>query len=152
MTSFIAAGGSGRSASFIPAVPAAWSVTTIAFMMIFSSVVCLFGGNVAAIESPFDISCQGPWVVSQVALGGADKTQPADLDSAGRPRAPMGACRSRTNADDRLPADPLGRIESGDGIVEGRDVADVRPQSSVPHPLDDLTQLGAIGHQNKVDR
>jgi hypothetical protein len=64
----------------------------------------------------------------------------------------MGACRSRTNADDRLPADPLGRIESGDGIVEGRDVADVRPQSSVPHPLDDLTQLGAIGHENKVDR
>jgi hypothetical protein len=28
---------------------------------------------------------------------------------------------------------------------EGRDVADVRPQSSVPHPLDDLNQLGAIG-------
>src|SRR3954447_2034583 len=37
-----------------------------------------------------------------------------------------------TNADDRLPADPLGRVEGGDGIVEGRDVADVRPQSSVP--------------------
>src|SRR5262245_36441288 len=34
MTSFIAAGGSGRSTSFIPAVPAAWSVTTIAFMII----------------------------------------------------------------------------------------------------------------------
>src|SRR4029450_2517514 len=43
-------------------------------------------------------------------------------------------------------------IESGDGSVEGRDVADVRPQSSVTHPLDDLTQLGAIGHENKVDR
>src|SRR5215472_4328444 len=70
----------------------------------------------------------------------ADRTQPADLDSAGRPRASMGACRSRTNADDRLPADPLGRVEGGDGIVEGRDVADVRPQSSVTHPLDDLTQ------------
>src|SRR5207247_2704558 len=66
--------------------------------------------------------------------------------------AVTGACRSRTNADDRLPADPLGRIESGDGIVEGRDVADVGPQSSVTHPLDDLTQLGAIGHENKVDR
>src|SRR6266849_2985519 len=112
MTSFIAACGSGRSSSFIPAVPAAWSVTTIAFMIIFSSVICLFGGNVAG----------------------------------------MGACRSRTNADDRLPADPLGRIESGDGIVEGRDVADVRPQPSVPHPPDDLTQLGTIGHDNKVDR
>ena len=59
---------------------------------------------------------------------------------------------SRTNSDDRLPADPLGRIESGDGIDEGRDVADVCTQSSVPHSLDDLTQLGAIGHENKVDR
>src|SRR6476646_6387278 len=38
------------------------------------------------------------------------------------------------------------------GVVEGRDVADVRPQSSVTHPLDDLTQLGAIGHEDKVDR
>src|SRR5215510_9552338 len=85
-------------------------------------------------------------------LGGVERTQPADLDSAGRPRASMGACRSRTNADDRLPADPLGRVEGGDGIVEGRDVADVRPQSSVTHPLGDLTQLGAIGHENKVDR
>src|SRR5215813_8108169 len=33
MTSVIAAGGSGRSASVIPAVPAAWSVTTIAFIL-----------------------------------------------------------------------------------------------------------------------
>src|SRR6185369_13002133 len=33
MTSFIAADGSGRSTSFIPAVPAAWSVTTIAFIV-----------------------------------------------------------------------------------------------------------------------
>src|SRR5712691_11784902 len=108
MTSFIAAGGSGRSTSVIPAVPAAWSVTTIAFMGIVSSVICLFG-------------------------------------------ALMGACRSRTSADDRLPADPLGRIEGRDGIVEGRDVADVRPQSSVPHPLDDLTQLGPIGLDDEVD-
>ena len=38
------------------------------------------------------------------------------------------------------------------GIVEGRDVADVRPQLSVPHPLDDLTQLGTIGLDNEVDR
>src|SRR6185312_1485085 len=57
-----------------------------------------------------------------------------------------------TNADDRLPADPLGRIEGRDGIVEGRDVADVRPQPSVPHPPDDLTQLGTIGLDNEVDR
>src|SRR5262249_45308731 len=76
----------------------------------------------------------------------------ADLDSAGRPRASIFACRSRTNADDRLSLASLGPVEGGDGIVEGCDVADVRPQSSVTHPLDDLTQFGAIGHQNKVDR
>jgi hypothetical protein len=56
------------------------------------------------------------------------------------------------NADDRLPIASLGRVEGGDGFVEGRDVADVRSQSSVPHPLDDLTQLGAIGLDNEVDR
>jgi hypothetical protein len=58
-----------------------------------------------------------------------------------------GLCRLRvlrTNADDRLPGASLGRVEGGDSSVEGRDVADVRPQSSVPHPLDDLAQLGTI--------
>src|SRR5215472_1266746 len=75
----------------------------------------------------------------------------------GRLSGSMGAYRSRTNADDRLPRDPLGLdplgwVQGGDGVVEGRDVADVRPQSSVPHPLDDLTQLGAIGLDNEVDR
>ena len=68
---------------------------------------------------------------------GADRMQLADLDSAGRLRASMGACRSRTNADDRLPLASLGRVQGGDGVVEGRDVADVRPQPSVTHPLDD---------------
>jgi hypothetical protein len=63
MTSFIAAGGSGRSISVIPPVPAAWSVTTIAFMGIVSSVNCLVGG-IAALENPFEIYCQRPWVVS----------------------------------------------------------------------------------------
>src|SRR6516164_1652848 len=59
---------------------------------------------------------------------------------------------SRTNADDRLPLASLGRVQGGDGFVEGRDVADVRPQSSVTHPLDNLTQLGTIGLDNEVDR
>ena len=45
-----------------------------------------------------------------------------------------------------------GRVEGADGIVEGRDDADVRPQSSVPHPLNDLAQLGTIGFDNEVDR
>ena len=43
-------------------------------------------------------------------------------------------------------------FKGGDGIVEGRDLADVRPQSTVPHPLDDLSQLGTIGLDNEVDR
>src|SRR3954463_10322623 len=68
------------------------------------------------------------------------------------PRASIGACRSRTNADDRLPRASLSRVEGGDSVIEGRDVADVRPQSSVPHSLDDLTQLGTIGLDNEVDR
>src|SRR5512143_762673 len=59
------------------------------------------------------------------------------------------SCRSRTNADDRLPRASLGRVEGGDGFVEGRDGADVRPQSSVPHSLDDLTQLGASDSTTK---
>src|SRR3954447_11489818 len=58
----------------------------------------------------------------------------------------------RANADDRLSLDPLGRIERRNGIIEGRDIADDRPQTSVSHPLDNLTQLGAIGHDNEVDR
>jgi hypothetical protein len=71
----------------------------------------------------------------------ADRTQPAGLDSSGWPRASMGACPSRTNADDRLPPASLGRVEGGDGVVEGRDFTNVRLRPSVPHPLDDLTQL-----------
>src|SRR5436853_4941370 len=69
-----------------------------------------------------------------------------------RLHGPMGACHSRANADDRLPRASLGSVEGRDGIVEGRDVADVRPQSSVPHSLDNLTQLGTIGLDNEVDR
>src|SRR6516165_5472604 len=55
------------------------------------------------------------------------------------------------NADDRLSLDPLGRVEGGDGIVEGSHVADVCPQPTIPDPLDDLTQLGAIGYDDEVD-
>src|SRR3954453_2173884 len=60
--------------------------------------------------------------------------------------------RLRTNADDRLPLDPRSRVEGGDGNVEGRDIADVRPQSSVPDTLEDLAQLGTIGLDDEVDR
>src|SRR6201981_741624 len=109
MTSFIAACGSGRSTSFIPAVPAAWSVTTIAFMIIFSSVAFLLVEMLQRWKARSTPNPRGHGVVSQVALGGADRTQPADLDSAGRPRASMGAGRSRKKADGRLSADAPGR-------------------------------------------
>src|SRR5437588_6461224 len=56
-----------------------------------------------------------------------------------------------TNWDDRLPVASLGRVEGGDGIVDGGNGADVGPQSSVFHPLDDLTQLGTIGLHDEVD-
>src|SRR5262252_6670816 len=55
------------------------------------------------------------------------------------------------NADDRLSLDPLGRVESGNRIVEGSHVADVCPQPTVADPLDELTQLGAIGYHDEVD-
>src|SRR5215471_20292233 len=56
------------------------------------------------------------------------------------------------NADDRLSLDPLGRVEGGDGVIEGRDVADVCPHSPVTRAPDNLTQLGAIRHDNEVNR
>src|SRR5262249_38750385 len=55
---------------------------------------------------------------------------------------------SRTNADDRFALDPLGRVEGGYGVIESRDVADVRPHSSITCPPDNLTQLGAIGYDD----
>ena len=65
---------------------------------------------------------------------------------------PLAFLSSRTNPNDRLPGSALGRVECGDGIVKGCDGSDVRPQSPVPHPLDDLTQLSTIGLDNEVYR
>jgi hypothetical protein len=45
-----------------------------------------------------------------------------------------------------------GWVEGGNGIVESRDGADVRAQSSIPNALNDLTQLGTIGLDNEIDR
>src|SRR6202012_3661197 len=59
---------------------------------------------------------------------------------------------SRTNADDRLALDLLSRVEGGEGVIEGRYFADVRPHSSVTCPPDNLAQLGPIGLDNKVNR
>src|SRR5262249_23157691 len=64
----------------------------------------------------------------------------------------IGACRSRTNVDDRLAPDPLGRGAGRDAPIEGRALADIRPQPPVARPPDDLAQLGAIGLDDEVDR
>src|SRR5260221_5671347 len=58
---------------------------------------------------------------------------------------------SRTNADDRFSLDLFGPVEGGDGIVEVSHFADVCPQPTMPDPLDDLSQLGAIGYDDEVD-
>src|ERR1700739_3615323 len=55
------------------------------------------------------------------------------------------------NTDDRLSLDPLGPVEGGNRIVEGSHVADVCPQPTNPDPLDELTQLGAIGFDDELD-
>src|SRR5262252_9277453 len=55
------------------------------------------------------------------------------------------------NADDRLSLDSLGRVQGGDGVVEGSHFADVCPQPTIPQPLDELTQLGPIGYDDEVD-
>src|SRR6201998_4081369 len=55
------------------------------------------------------------------------------------------------NADDCLSLDSLGPVEGGNRIVEGSHFADVCPQPTNPDPLDELTQLGAIGFNDEVD-
>src|SRR5262245_10645444 len=55
-------------------------------------------------------------------------------------------------ADDRFARASLGRIQGRGGIVEGCDIADIRPQPSVPHPLDDFDELSAVGLDDEIDR
>src|SRR4051794_15487378 len=54
------------------------------------------------------------------------------------------------NTDDRLSlASRL--VEGGNGIVEGSHFADVCSQSTIPHPPDNLTELGAVGYDDEVN-
>jgi hypothetical protein len=57
----------------------------------------------------------------------------------------------RLNKNDCLSFDPFGRVECGDGIVESSHLSDVCPQPTIPNPLDEFTQLGAIRYNNEVD-
>jgi len=45
----------------------------------------------------------------------------------------------------------VGRVEGGDGFVEGCDRADVCAKAAAANALDDLEQLGTIGLDNEVD-
>src|SRR6201993_1264260 len=96
--------------------------------------------SLTATHSAADCAAGPGFVTRPRGLFGGEEAERREIMSIARPSE-----SSPTNADDRLPRAPLGRVEGGDSLVEGRDVADVRPQSSVPHPLDDLTQLGTIG-------
>src|SRR5213082_2568034 len=57
----------------------------------------------------------------------------------------------RMNVDDRLSPDPFGPVEGGNSVVEGSHLADICPQPTIPQPLDELTQLGAIGYDDEVN-
>ena len=61
------------------------------------------------------------------------------------------AASSRTGANYRLSTDPLGAVEGGNSIVEGRDVADVCPQPTYSDLLDEFTQSGGIWCDDEID-
>src|SRR5690349_13226974 len=57
----------------------------------------------------------------------------------------------RVNSDDGLALPTLGRAQGCYGVVERSDVSDVRAEATVPHPLDDLRQLRAVGLDDEVN-
>src|SRR5436305_14786523 len=84
----------------------------------YKSVFALFAGNAAGME-PVRHLMTGAMGSFPGCHRGSDRTQPADVDKRRPAASSMRACCSRTNADDRLPVDPLGLVYGGDGIVEG---------------------------------
>src|SRR5690606_24944651 len=85
--------------------------------------------------------------------GSADRDRTSSAHSVHVMTGLFAVCASSwKNADDRLPLASPGRVEGGNGLVEGCDAADVRPQPPLTYPPDDLTQLGAIGLDDEVDR
>src|SRR6266487_5140007 len=89
--------GSGRSTSFIPAVPAAWSVTTIAFIGIVSSVVCLPGGKVHGRKAPkpgaMKVVLRQPERLAAAGASGARPPEPHAQMSSGELRQPVAITR-----------------------------------------------------------
>jgi hypothetical protein len=69
--------------------------------------------------------------VTEGLTGAGDAQQVAVLEAVGaeRPRRHQSHARTRI-----VFPDPFGRVEGADGLVDGRDVAEVRPQSSGRSP------------------
>src|SRR5262245_56380646 len=79
------------------------------------------------------------------------RRSPVSAAAAGeQPLAPAEYSWANENAHSSFSS--LGRVEGGYRFVDGRDGADARSQSSVLHPLYDLSQLGTIGLDNEVGR
>src|SRR5438309_1475990 len=55
----------------------------------------------------------------------------------------------RINVNNGLSPDPLGPVKGGNGIVEDSHIADVCTQPTIPEPMDNLVQLGAIGFDDE---
>src|SRR6185437_12426434 len=67
-------------------------------------------------------------------------------------RRSPGRLAGQPNSDNRLSCAAFLRTECGHRIVEGRNGADVRPDATVAHALDDLAQLGAIRLYDEINR
>src|SRR6059058_5879875 len=114
MTSLIAAAGLGRSASFIPAAPAAWSATTIAFMSISPESRCgPFEANV------LDGSMHMRMARFQLEAGSAchsqqpDSCRHADQDDHVECRSPLEGCEPRPQE-----ALPIGCMQAQEHIAK----------------------------------
>src|SRR4051794_12067888 len=115
--------------------------------------VTVIRGKTSLSDRWFEIDLRSwRWSWSALSHIGGGARRGIDVLLALRDRSRAQVCQvSRANADDRLSLWPLRGVERCDGIVEGCSGSNVRAQTSVPHPLHDLTQLVAIGLENEID-
>ena len=101
----------------MPAVPAAWSVTTIAFMIIFSSVICLFGlGSVDAPAIRQNVShCGTPFSRCLRSALSALTGVPTKPDGSGSLRSRVLANRCVAPGHKTVPRMPILAVPSRDG-------------------------------------